>query len=74
MALPRYISIRLMENKGTKEQRNQWLHLHVMSLPVVSSGTFLNLILAWISNDTHYKVWDEITNPFPNFNGATVEV
>ena len=22
----------------------------------------------------HYKVWDEITYPFPNFNGATVEV
>ena len=20
------------------------------------------------------KVWDKITNPFPNFNGATVEV
>ena len=23
---------------------------------------------------THYKVWDEITYPFPNFNGFTVEV
>ena len=22
----------------------------------------------------HYKVWDEIIYPFPNFNGATVEV
>ena len=22
----------------------------------------------------HYKVWDEITYPFPNFNGATVEI
>ena len=22
----------------------------------------------------HYKVWDEITYPFLNFNGATVEV
>ena len=30
--------------------------------------------LAWISNRTHYKVFDEITYPFPNFNGATVEV
>ena len=29
---------------------------------------------AWISNYTHYKVWDEITYPFLNFNGATVEV
>ena len=22
----------------------------------------------------HYKVWDDITYPFPNFNGCTVEV
>ena len=34
----------------------------------------LTLILAWISNYTHYKVWDEITYPFLHFNGATVEV
>ena len=25
-------------------------------------------------NYIHYKVWDEITYPFLNFNGATVEV
>ena len=31
-------------------------------------------IKAWISNLIHYKVWDEITHPFPNFNGATIEV
>ena len=29
---------------------------------------------AWISNYVHYKVWDEIIYPFPNFNGCTVEV
>ena len=29
---------------------------------------------AWISNYIHYKMLDEITNPFLNFNGATVEV
>ena len=34
----------------------------------------LSLISAWISNYIHYEVWDEITDPFPNFNGATVEV
>ena len=34
----------------------------------------LTLIPAWISNYTHYNVWDEITYPFLNFNGATVEV
>ena len=26
------------------------------------------------SNYIHYKVWDEITYPYSNFNGATVEV
>ena len=29
---------------------------------------------AWISNYIHYKLWDEITYPFLNFNGCTVEV
>ena len=28
----------------------------------------------WISNYVHYKVWDETTYAFPNFNGCTVEV
>ena len=35
---------------------------------------FLILIPAWISNHIHYKMWDEITYPFLNFNSATVEV
>ena len=34
----------------------------------------LTLIPAWISKHSHYKVWDEIIYPFPNFNRATVEV
>ena len=34
----------------------------------------LTLIPAWISNYILYKGWDEITYPFLNFNGATVEV
>ena len=29
---------------------------------------------AWISNYTHYKVWDIITYPVPNVNGCTVDV
>ena len=29
---------------------------------------------AWITNYVHFKLWDEITNPFPNCNGCTVEV
>ena len=34
----------------------------------------LTLIWAWISHYIHYKVWDEISYPFPNFHGATIEV
>ena len=34
----------------------------------------MTLIPAWISNHVSGKVWDEITFPFPNFNGCTVEV
>ena len=29
---------------------------------------------AWKSNDIHYKMWDEITYPFPNFHGTATEV
>ena len=43
-----------------------------------SSGPFyqygLTLIPASISNHMASKVWDEITYPFLNCNGATVEV
>ena len=45
---------------------------------MITRGPFyyhgLTLIPAWISNYIHYKLWDEITYPFLNFNGATVEV
>ena len=34
----------------------------------------LTVIPAWISNHRPGKVWDEITYPFPNFNGCTVVV
>ena len=34
----------------------------------------LTWIPAWIYNYIHYKVQDEITYPFLNFNGTTVEI
>ena len=46
----------------------------------ISSSWYANVafyklwIWVWKSNCIHYKVWDEITCPFPNFNGATVDV
>ena len=59
-----------------------WLYVSVDSLlpkaPFYYQGAIywhgLTLIPAWISNYIHYNVWDEITYPFLNFNGATVEV
>ena len=38
------------------------------------SNTVLSLVPAWKCNYIHDKVLDEITYPFQNFNGATVEV
>ena len=45
---------------------------HLPGIPFYWYG--LTLIPAWISNYFHYKMWDGITFPFLNFNGATVEV
>ena len=45
-----------------------YIKKHVYAYTYETSGP------AWISNYTHYNVWDEITYPFLNFNGATVEV
>ena len=57
-----------------------WMH-HLDGLVQDSgntSGPFywhgLTLITVWISNYIRYQVWDEITYPFQNFNGGTVEV
>ena len=39
-----------------------------------TSCPFWTLIPPWINNYIHLKLWDEITYPFQNFNGYTVEV
>ena len=52
----------------------RWRH---HGIRVKSAGV---LLLSWINFNAnmddyiHYKVWDEITYPFPNFNGCAVEV
>ena len=57
---------------------NMWRYIQSITSPSVwtpvAPFTNLTLILAWISNYIHYKECDEITYPFLNFNGATVEV
>ena len=44
----------------------------------ISSGLFylhgLTLISTWMIYYIHYKVWNQITYAFLNFNGATFEV
>ena len=40
----------------------------------MSNLLVVTLIPAWISNHMPSKVWDEITYPFLNFSGCTVEV
>ena len=34
----------------------------------------LTSIPAWLSIYIHFKMWGEITYPFPNFNSCTFEV
>ena len=36
--------------------------------------TWLNLMLAWISNYIAYKLWGELTYPFTNVNGTSIEI
>ena len=45
-----------------------------VSFFIPSMSTTSIVYISWISNHTSSKVWDEITDPFLNFNGVTVEV
>ena len=50
------------------DQQLNWLlrpYIRDLTVPVIPP---------WISKHLSIKVWDEITYPFPNFSGATVEV
>ena len=48
------------------------IKLEPLRTPFYKHG--LSLIRAWISNRTHHKMWDDISYPFPNFDGATMEL
>ena len=52
-------------------QSIEWSFNHLFRL---TTKEHLWPLATWISNHIHYKVWDEITYPFLNFNGCTVEV
>ena len=48
------------------KQSNVCLHAWKLPIKVV-------IIFTWISNHMHGEVWEEISYPFLNFNGASVE-
>ena len=60
----------------------KWFNYTIPSAKETSGFPFTNIVLptlltvipAWLSNSIYHKVWDEITYPFPNVNGATVAV
>ena len=45
----------------------------ILQWPILFTRNNCNPGMVWVSNYIHYRVWDEITYPFPNFNGITVE-
>ena len=61
----------ITDNKA-KTNKTQPNNVHILLGPLFWHG--LTLIPAWICNYIYYEVWDEITYPFLNFNGCTVEV
>ena len=66
--------IRTVEFHFNMVQKNSTLHAYKSNNMAVDVLIKLTSILVWISNYIHYKIWDEITYPFPNFSGFTVEV
>ena len=52
---------------------NIWLNCPPENV-LLLMATDMPPVVAWINNHIHYNVWDEITYPVLNFNGATVEI
>ena len=56
----------------------QYVHVSTVSGVVGNPGPFylreLTLIPAWISNHSHYDVWNGFTYPSPSLDGWAVEV
>ena len=55
-------------------RRLWWKPSRVLVMDPPMSTIAVTPFIAWISNHKPSKVWDEITYPFLNFNGCTVEV
>ena len=61
---------------GTQRTPNCFIHLDGHSVQDLRTMilTHGNIISVWISNHMLHEVWNDITYPFPNFNGCTVEI
>ena len=58
----------------TKDLRQSHCAILIQDPSATALCVTRSLIPAWISSYIHNKMWDEMTYPFPNFNGAAVEV
>ena len=50
------------------------MYHHLMTHPVHIVYYAMWGVYVMLFNYVNYKMWNEITYPFPNFNGGTVEV
>ena len=67
-----HVSILAYRQQIMTDVPNYWLCIKTF-VPLVPKPLHvegLTLIPAWINNHLRYTVWDEITYPFPNFNGC----
>ena len=72
-AISNIFPLNIFEYQPKNETYNLFLYLwHIICAPFHKH--ILTLIQVWINNYNHFKVWGEFFYPFPNFNGATVEV
>ena len=56
---------------------HDWAEVYNRNMELIAESTYAPTYrgqLSWISNYVPGKVWGEITYPFLNFNGTTVEV
>ena len=60
--------------KYSKKYAHDWNFVVICCNITPPSDHGLTLTPAWVFYYIYYDMWDEMTYPFPNFNGYTVEV
>ena len=69
----RFLKYKLMRVNSVPRSRSWWI-LYTLHSWYHGCWHWLTSIPAWISHYGYYAVWDVINYPFPNVNGATIEV